>query len=308
MKESFDDWSPKKEEGWERIEQCEAIIAEYTSQGLKLTLRQLYYQFVSRALIPNTERSYKNLGTLVSKARVAGLLDWAAIEDRTRRPTIPSEFRGLVHLVDAALAVYRLDRWDTQQHYAELWVEKEALAGVLEPLANQFHVPLMVNKGYSSQSAMYESAQRIHRRAVRELRGGKLDVRPVYIFYLGDHDPSGQDMVRDIQERLNRYTHNELDIYVECIALTTEQVEGFKPPPNPTKLTDSRASKYIDRHGYDCWEVDALDPATLQRLIRGAFDIIIDEKAMGVICQQEADDKARLQSALKNLKPVTPAR
>ena len=294
MKESFGSWSPKLE-SLERVLQCDEIINEYLAQGLKLTLRQLYYQFVSRALIPNTERSYKNLGTLVSKARVAGMIDWDAIEDRGRLPDVPLQFDNLKHRVDSALYNYRLDRWEGQPHYCELWVEKAALAGVLEPLAREYHATLMVNKGYSSQSAMYESAGRI----AQGCYGGD---RSAYIFYLGDHDPSGQDMVRDIQERLDRYTHNELEINVECIALTTQQVEAFAPPPNPTKITDSRAKQYIKRHGHECWEVDALDPSTLQKLVRGAFDLVVDTDAMDAVKQREEADKARLRAAVSSLR------
>ena len=145
MLEAFDEWSPKPESA-ARVVVCNEIIDEYLEQGLKLTLRQLYYQFVSRDLIPNTERSYKNLGQLVSKARVAGMMDWDAIEDRGRRPDVPSEYSGLPELVRAALYSYKLDRWEDQDCYCELWVEKAALAGVLEPLAREFHVTLMVNK------------------------------------------------------------------------------------------------------------------------------------------------------------------
>jgi hypothetical protein len=95
----------------ERIEQCNDIVNEYTEQGLRLTLRQLYYQLVSRDVIPNVEREYKNLSTLVSDARLAGLMDWNAIEDRIRQPRTVSEFKNLDELVDAALAAYRLPRW-----------------------------------------------------------------------------------------------------------------------------------------------------------------------------------------------------
>lgn len=294
MKEAFGHWNPSAESR-ARVKQCEEIIDEYLAQGFRLTLRQLYYQFVSRALIPNTERSYKNLGTLVSKARVAGMIDWDAIEDRGRRPDVPLEFNDLEHRIESALYNYRLDRWEGQPHYCELWVEKAALAGVLEPLAREFHVTLMVNKGYSSQSAMYESAGRISRGCY----GGE---RPGYVFYLGDHDPSGQDMVRDIQERLDRYTHDALTLDVQCIALTTEQVDAFKPPPNPTKITDSRAKQYIRRHGHECWEVDALNPDTLQKLIRGAFDLIVDTDAMDAVKDRESADKDRLRHALEGLR------
>ena len=177
-----------------RINQCNGIIAEYTAQGLRLTLRQLYYQLVSRNFIRNTEREYKNLGHLVSEARLAGRIDWSAIEDRVRRPRAPSEFANLDELVDVALASYRLPRWEGQSHYVELWVEKDALSGVLEPLASEFHVTMMTNRGYSSQTAMYDAARRF--------KSEMGTAETLTLFYIGDHDPSGEDMVRDIGARL----------------------------------------------------------------------------------------------------------
>src|SRR3972149_3262917 len=143
-----------------KILQANQIIATYQAQGYRLTLRQLYYQFVSKNWITNEEKSYKKLAEIISNGRLAGLLDWDAIEDRGRQPAIPLQFRDLEHRVESALANYRLPRWADQDYYTELWVEKQALAGVLEPLAHEFHVPLMVNKGYSSQRAMYDAAQR----------------------------------------------------------------------------------------------------------------------------------------------------
>ena len=137
-----------------RIDQAREILDEYDT---KLTTRQLYYQFVARGLIPNTERSYQNMTILITDARYAGLIDWEAIEDRGREPALPLEFTDLDHRVDSALNNYRLPRWADQPMHVELWVEKQALAGVLAPLAHEFHVPLMVNKGYSSASAMHES-------------------------------------------------------------------------------------------------------------------------------------------------------
>lgn len=130
------------------IEKANEIIKDYAGQGLKLTLRQLYYQFVSKNLLPNTERSYKNLGSLINDGRMAGLVDWDAIEDRIREPVIQSEWSSLESLAASAVRAYRLPRWDGQENYVELWVEKSALAGVLEPLASEFHVTLMVNRGY----------------------------------------------------------------------------------------------------------------------------------------------------------------
>lgn len=271
----------------ERIALCNEIIEGYLAQNLRLTLRQLYYQLVTRNAIQNIEREYKNLSTLVSDARLAGLMDWAAIEDRVRRPRLVNEFANLNELVDAALAAYRLPRWDKQARYAELWVEKDALAGVLEPLAQEFHVTMMVNRGYSSQSAMYEAALRF--------RQAK---KPGLLFYLGDHDPSGEDMVRDIQHRLTLFG---AEVEVRKLALTMPQVEEYNPPPNPAKMTDPRAEGYVARHGAESWEVDALPPNVLAAIIEAAFRGTINQKKMQSVLNREKQDKARLREALASL-------
>ncbi|HEV8596794.1 MAG TPA: hypothetical protein VGR23_03655 [Candidatus Dormibacteraeota bacterium] len=270
-----------------KVRLCNSIIRDYLRQGLRLTLRQLYYQLVIRNAIRNVEREYKNLSTLVSNARLAGQMDWDAIEDRVRQPRRPPEFENLGELVDAALSSYRLPRWATQDVYAELWVEKDALAGVLGPLAHDHHVTLMVNRGYSSQSAMYEASKRF-------IASGK----PGVLFYLGDHDPSGEDMVRDIRDRLEMFG---ADVKVEKVALTMDQVQEYNPPPNPAKMTDPRAGAYVAEHGDESWEVDALPPEVLAGIIRTAFAGVIDEAAMEAIKEREEHDKSRLQSALESL-------
>lgn len=289
-----------KPKSLELIERCNEIIEDYQKQGLRLTLRQLYYQLVSANTIVNEERSYKNLGSLVSDARLAGLMDWDAIEDRVRQPRQASEFENLEELSRAALASYRLPRWRDQDNYVELWVEKDALAGVLAPIAREYHVTLMVNRGYSSQSAMYESAKRFKE---AQENGKKL-----YLFYLGDHDPSGEDMVRDVEERLRMFevgTSFEVggceDFNVEKVALTMIQIRQHKPPPNPTKITDSRAAAYIAKYGSSSWEVDALPPNVLARLIRGALMGVTDPAKMQRVKEREERDKKRLAAAVKEL-------
>lgn len=266
-----------------QIETANEIIAKYQEMDLRLTLRQLYYQFVAHHGLPNTERSYKNLASVVSQGRLAGLVDWEAIEDRGRVPSRPSEWANIPELIDSALAAYRLPRWAGQRAYVELWVEKQALAGVLEPLAREFHVTLMVNKGYSSQSAMWESANRYLAR----------DARESILLYLGDHDPSGEDMVRDIGDRLRMF--GVYNIEVEKVALTMAQIRQHRPPPNPAKLTDPRAGAYIAEHGDQSWEVDALDPDTLAGLIRDAMWTHVDLTAMEAIKAKEEKDKRKLR-------------
>jgi hypothetical protein len=268
------------------IKIADEIIADYQSQGYRLTLRQLYYQFVSRNIIPNSERSYKNLGNTLSLARLAGLIDWEAIEDRVRVPRKSSEWESVQDLVASALYSYRLPRWDGQDNYVELWVEKDALAGVLSPLAGEFHVTLMVNRGYSSQTAMFESAQRF----TDADRAGK----KCHLLYLGDHDPSGEDMVRDIGERLEMFGCN---VEIEKLALTMAQVKEYNPPPNPAKMSDSRAQGYVDKHGAESWEVDALPPDVLSKIIRAALDKRVNMELMNAIKAREEKDKDSLRVA-----------
>lgn len=280
-----------REESLALIAQVNEIIENYLQQGLRLTLRQTYYQLVVRNLIQNKERSYKNLSSLLSDARLVGLVDWDAIEDRLRQPRMVNEYNGLKELVDAALYSYRLPRWANQPAYCELWVEKDALAGVLAPLGHEFHVTIMVNRGYSSQSAMYESANRF--------RVAQDEGKECKLFYLGDHDPSGEDMVRDIRSRFEMYG---VDVEVEKIGLTMAQVRQYNPPPNPAKMSDPRAEAYVREHGAESWEVDALPPEVLTRLIRDAVSAIIDDAKMEDVKNQEELDKDDLRKAVEKIR------
>lgn len=312
----------------ERIDQLTSILDEYGDQ--QLTARQCYYQFVARGLLANTERNYKMITKLITDARYAGIVDWDQIEDRGRPPRSPNQFDDLSDLVETALRAYRLPRWKGQQTYCELWVEKQALAGVLEPLASRFHVTLMVNKGYSSASAMKQSADRMraaqgvdsdafnkwlaafHADAPDDERSKAYtthakrgeqyvteNTRDVVLFYLGDHDPSGKDMVRDIRERLEEFGVWRLT--VKHLGLTMPQIKRFKPPPNPTKLTDSRAKEYIKEYGNQSWELDALPPRELNNLVETAFKATIDQPMMDVIIKREERDRKRLRKAVKSL-------
>lgn len=290
MKEAFTSTNVSAEKQT-KINHVNEIIARYKAQGLTLTLRQLYYQHVVANLITNEEKSYKNLGRLVGEARMAGLIDWNAIEDRVRVPITPSEWENLEDILKSVYAAFRLPRWEGQEYYAELWVEKDALSGVLRPLATEYHVTLMVNKGYSSLSAMYEASKRF---LEAEENGQR-----TRLFYLGDHDPSGEDMVRDIQSRLHTFGS---EVVVKKIALTMPQIEQYNPPPNPAKMSDSRAKKYVEKHGDESWEVDALPPEVLQDLIREALGSVVDAEKMDEIIAKEDLEKDLLRKAVRNLR------
>jgi hypothetical protein len=274
------------------LDQCNRIIEDYQAQGLTLTLRQMYYQLVSANIVSNTERSYKKIGNLLSKGRLAGLVDWNAIEDRVRQADTPSEWSSLNSLVDSAMRSFRLPRLRGQRLYVELWCEKDALAGVLSPLASRYHVTLMVNRGYSSQSAMYESAGRIENSLALYGSTGAV------ILYLGDLDPSGEDMVRDIDERLRLFLPLQI-VTVKKIALNLEQVTEYNLPPNPAKLSDTRAAAFIKQYGRQSWEVDALAPPVLQELVEDELKGILDLELVEEIKNREERDKQKLADALE---------
>lgn len=242
------------------------ICEEYQDQGYELTLRQLYYQFVARGLIANSQREYKRLGDAVNDGRMAGMIDWSHIVDRTRSLVRTVGWTGPADIISSAALGYTENLWEGQPWHVEVWVEKEALAGVVQRPAERYQVPWFCCRGYVSQSEMWSAARRIR----RELNGRH---DRALVIHLGDHDPSGLDMTRDIQDRLRVFGAR---VQVKRIALSLEQVEDQSPPPNPAKLTDSRAEGYIaewgdavldDNGDPQSWELDALQPAFLDTLI-----------------------------------------
>lgn len=240
-----------------------AILADYSAQGYDLSLRQLYYQLVAANIIANAERSYKNIGNLVSDARLAGRIDWDIIKDRGREMTEAPHWSSPAEILRASANQFRIDKWATQPCYVELMVEKQALEGVLEPVCRECDIPFTANKGYSSSSALYEAGQRIREKLD--------DDKDVHVIYLGDHDPSGIDMTRDIEERLNMFAEAETAdrrIEVHRVALNIDQIRKLRPPENPAKLTDSRARGYISKFGRSSWELDAIEPRALAKLVR----------------------------------------
>lgn len=239
-----------------QIEQAKQIVDQFTKDGYSLTLRQLYYQFVARGWLENTERNYKNLGTLIGKARLAGMLDWTALEDRTRFLRRLDHWDSPAEIVDAARRSYRRNLWEGQPNYVEVWVEKDALVDVVARAADSLDTPYFSCRGYVSLSEMWVAAQRM----IQQARMGKLCV----ILHLGDHDPSGVDMSRDIAQRLKTF---RASVAVTRIALTMDQIEELDPPPNPAKLTDSRCEDYIRQYGNESWELDSLDPRYINDLI-----------------------------------------
>lgn len=249
---------------------CGGILEEYRKQGYRLSLRQLYYQLVARDFIENSVKSYKRTGDLVSNARKAGLLDWEMIEDRGREAVVNSHWESPAEILRSAASSFRLDHWEGQENYVEVFVEKDALSGILLPVCLELDVRFTANKGYSSDSAMYEAAKRLMREGYYSYS------KNIHVIYLGDHDPSGIDMTRDIRERFEMYTRGRIEFEVHRLALNYDQVEMWNPPENPAKESDSRYQAYADQFGESSWELDAVEPATLADLVREKIEELID--------------------------------
>lgn len=286
------------------IAKANTVIADYMRQGFKLTLRQLYYQFIAKDLLPhswidaeynakhglpadtkNTMKNYKHLGDIINDGRLAGQIDWTAIEDRTRNLQTHSSWTSPHSIIRACADQYTVDLWAEQGNHVEVWIEKEALIGVIEGICTELQVPYFACKGYTSQSEMWEAAQRLKRYE----KAGKDTV----VVHLGDHDPSGLDMTRDIQERLELFGSTTV---IDRIALTWQQIDEYGPPPNPAKTTDARYEKYREQFGDDSWELDALEPQVMADLIRDAVQARIDQELWDEAVAQQDMGRTQLST------------
>lgn len=293
------------------IAAADEVIEDFQARGFDLTLRQVYYQFIARDLFPdswvdarynlkhglaphtkNTEKNYKRLGSILNDARLAGLISWDAIVDRTRairrRPTWSSPRS----IIEASAASYRIDRWVGQKYRVEVWVEKDALVEVVRRPCEKFFVPFFSCRGYVSVSSLWRAAQRL-------LGYVENDQTPI-VLHLADHDPSGIDMTHDLANRLEIFGLPG-DV-VQRIALTRSQVDELNPPPNPAKVTDSRARSYIATHGRDSWELDALPPEYMVDLIERVIRSLRDWDTWKERRDREKRERAALKKAAKEIK------
>ena len=272
-----------------KIEKANEIIEEYQAQGFKLTLRQIYYQFVARGWSENTLRAYKSLGSIIAEARMAGLIDWAAMEDRTRMLRGMGSDSSPENTIDYAAESYRLNKWVNQPFRFEIWIEKDALLGVIQRTCNELNVDYFALRGYASHTSLHNAARRIKG---YEGRGKK-----VVILHMGDHDPEGWDITRDIENKMHTFG---ADCEVRRIALSREQVDLYNPPPAPVKLSSSRASSYISDHGQEVWELDALEPAVMGQLIRDNVEPDIDQELLAELNDRTESEKDELRAITRN--------
>jgi len=347
------------------ISHIKDIVSTYAKDRYILTLRQLHYQLVTKNWTVNHDTAYKKLSSILDDCRYSGEVDWKGFEDRGRVPSIPYMVDDIADAFQDTINTYRIDRQKGQPNHVELWTEKDALSGILSRSTRKYGIYLVVNKGYTSSSAIYGAYERIVERI--------LNGQSVTILYFGDHDPSGLDMIRDIRERLtfflshgnqlmkapnfaakvedwwdeHEYTWYDLNHHeylsdkqmddlsrgsdeigyvrfdkaatafdagklawyiseqnlfsVKAIGLTMEQIKKYNLPPNPTKMTDSRADGYVRLYGKTCWEVDALDPKTLTEIVETNIQETIDMDLYRETLAKEETDKNKIREIIEGL-------
>ncbi len=266
-----------------RTNQLIASALEILSAYHPMTVRQIYYQLVSRLVIKNNRAEYQAVSKALVQARREGLIPWEWIEDRLRQPRIVSMWDDLSKFADTAVKAYRRNIWASQSTYLEVWLEKDALSGLFDEVLRPYGVTLNVGRGYDGWDS-------IHNASCRFGRGEDMT-----ILYYGDLDPSGEDMVRSLRERLATLGSNPE--IIKC-ALNPEDVKNFNLPPAFAKQTDTRRAGYVATFGDICVELDALPAAALQERLKTDIEKRLDLAALAKVKREEQADKKTLRARL----------
>jgi hypothetical protein len=268
------------------IETAVEILAGHSP----MTVRQVYYQLVSRQVVENTRSSYQAVSKALVAARREGNIPWHQIEDRLRRPRHVAMWSGLAAFGRSAAAQYRRNVWTMQPIYLETWLEKDALSGIFEDVLDQYGVTLNVGRGFDGWSSIHNAADRF---IEHEASG-----RPVVVLYFGDFDPSGEDMVRSLRERLADQG-SEPEIIKS--ALIFDDIKRYRLPPDFTKAADTRSAAFVRKWGDVAVELDALPVDVLTERIVGGIESRIDLDALGQVRRREQRERRRLVKLVSDL-------
>lgn len=281
----------------EIVPKVNAILKQYE---YPLTLRQVYYRLVAAGDIENTRSNYTSLSSILVKARERGEVDYKRIEDRVRStieddyslPNPAALYEMMANTLDYAANEYRRNPWLDQDNYVEVWLEKDALSTVVSRIATDIYgVPVAVNRGYGSFSFIREGAERI-----------ESNDKSLHILYFGDFDPSGEDMVRDLQNRIVKYSSGERMARVHKIALTKAQIKEYDIPEVPPKEKDVRTEAFIEKHGSKTAELDAIDPKVLQVIVKEAIENYIDTRRWNATNDKSIEDKQQITEMMITIK------
>jgi len=279
-----------------KYDQVVGFVNEILSQyRMPLTLRQIFYRLVSNYSYPNKKSSYNQLSKQLVKAREKGHSDDNRIEDRSRTflggdNGFDSPEGFLKHQISRFMAspeLYSRKLWTSQPEFVIVWIEKDALSRVVFNIADTYNVVTAPSRGYASYTYIKKAIERFP------------DNNQIIVLHFADHDPSGLDMTRDLQDRFNSYSSRE--VTVERIALSHDQVQRYDLAPNPTKTLDPRYQSYVSEFGNECWELDAIEPNELQRLVDGAILKHIDAKIWNNTITKQKEERQKLEKIFSGI-------
>jgi hypothetical protein len=274
----------------ELIEQADIVLCRLAEMGYRATLRQCYYQLVKANIIPNNINQYNRLKVALKKGRLCGMIDWDHIEDRARQFIQNTHWTTPGEIIESAAEQFKINRWKRQDYYVEVWIEKDALSGVIEPVCLENDVGFFACRGYASVTTIREAALRF--------KQAESDGKEVVVLHMGDHDSSGVDMTRDICDRIELLVGHPID--VDRIALTLHQAEERNLPPQPAKNTDVRTDKYREEYGDGVWELDALDPPELVDIVQRHINEIRDPMEWDRMCRMQEELRNELRTVAEH--------
>src|SRR5262245_43731326 len=268
-----------------QVEARREALLDIIAEGRPMTVRQVFYQATVRGLAEKAERGYAKVQTDLTLLRRSGELPYDWLADNTRWQRKPRTFNGVEEALRATAALYRKNLWASAESYVEIWIEKDALAGVVYPVTSMYDVPLMVARGYASLSFLYSAAEAITDLTV-----------PTYIYHLGDFDPSGVNAGEKIEETL-REMAPDAEIYFERIAVTPEQINEWNLPTRPTKATDTRAKNF----GSISVELDAIEPNALRGLVQTTIEQHLPQEQFEVLKAAEEFEREIYSAARREV-------
>ncbi|AWN24203.1 hypothetical protein DKM44_13995 [Deinococcus irradiatisoli] len=268
----------RKRSSPQELETLQNTLYLYARQNYPVTVRQLYYAMSVQGIVLKDEAGYDLVCRELVKMREAGTLPFHWIADNTRWQSRPVTYGGLEEMLAVTAQTYRRSLWLDSPVHVEVWLEKDALSGVLHRETERYDVPLMVTRGYTSLTFLNGSALAL---AAQE--------KPSYIYYFGDHDPSGLDIPVKVEAGLRRYAP-KAEIHFERVAVNPEQIAAWNLPSRPTKKSDSRSKNFEG----ESVEVDAIPPLQLRSITRACIERHLDQRRLSELERQEAQEREQL--------------
>ena len=292
-------------------------LANLPHEHQPITLRGLFYRVVSTGYFPDTDKKYyAKLGNLMSTLRRERWIPYEWIVDNIRSTIKPSSWSGLDDFVDTVSRSYRKDFWSSLPDYIHIFIEKDAMSGIVAPVTQEYDLSMSPIRGYVSDSYVHSLGTQW-----RQIE------KPIHVFYMGDFDPSGFDLERDLADKLVEHSgrlinsdnlpFNEGGLIVnsqhadpnanlpwctwERLALNEDDFDNHDLFEIKPKQKDSRSKRFIERFGERCAEVDALEPREIRRRVREAIEQYIPTDEWERLKKVESVERETFQATLGGL-------